>query len=74
MGLGEADQMSDCPGNDVIVAVKEAVALLGGSDNAGNIAGYRRLFGDDGDGRCGVVHADGLTLFSLITRRGVYVF
>ena len=71
MRLGEADQVSNGPGDDVIVAVEETVALLGGTNHACDVAGDGRFLGDDG-GACRN-HSRVLVLFSLITRVRVYV-
>ena len=54
--LGQADEVADRPGHDVPAAAQPAVAPLRRAEDAGDVAGHRRLLGDDGDR-----HGAGLT-------------
>ncbi|BDC49116.1 hypothetical protein F183_A14320 [Bryobacterales bacterium F-183] len=49
MGLREADEVSDGPSDHMSIAMEETIALLRGSNYAGNVARYRGLFRYDCD-------------------------
>ena len=49
VGLGEGHQVADRPGDGVAVAVEIAVTALAGTEDARDVAGDGRLFGDHGD-------------------------
>ena len=47
--LGQANEVADGPGHDVAAAAQPALAPLRRAQDAGDVAGHRRLLGHDGD-------------------------
>ncbi len=49
MGLGEADQVANRPGDDVAVAVEVPLTSAADPEGAGDVSGHLGFLGDDGD-------------------------